>query len=217
MSWRLAKSLIQLRKQIDDLVPNRDKSSDGSVGNLAHQQTKSDHNPNSRGVVQAIDITHDPKGGFDSYKFADMLRLKKDPRIKYIISNSRIANPDAQNWKWRPYNGANPHDHHVHISVKDAPTLYDSTMPWDIDLSPKLEPRPGGDVPPPILRRGDTGTFVTKLQKLLGFLDKDVDERFGKSTEAAVVAFQKAHGLVGDGVVGAYTWRELLAPKSKEK
>jgi peptidoglycan hydrolase-like protein with peptidoglycan-binding domain len=37
-----------------------------------------------------------------------------------------------------------------------------------------------------------------------------VDGMFGAATEAAVKAFQKAHGIVADGIVGPYTWRELL-------
>jgi hypothetical protein len=37
-----------------------------------------------------------------------------------------------------------------------------------------------------------------------------VDGRFGPSTQAAVEAFQAAHGLVVDGIVGAGTWAALL-------
>ena len=61
------------------------------------------------------------------------------------------------------------------------------------------------------LRKGDKGDDVKTLQKLLGITD---DGDFGKKTEAAVIAFQKAKGLTADGVVGApsrfcYTIRSL--------
>src|SRR6187431_1563394 len=52
MSWRLAKALEELRGEVNAKWPNRDKSSDGSVGDLSHQARKSDPNPNSAGVVR---------------------------------------------------------------------------------------------------------------------------------------------------------------------
>lgn len=37
--------------------------------------------------------------------------------IKYIIWNRKIWNPSKSN-EWRPYNGKDPHDTHIHISFK---------------------------------------------------------------------------------------------------
>lgn len=60
----------------------------------------------------------------------------------------------------------------------------------------------------PLLVNGDTGPFVTQLQRLLGV---EVDGEFGPDTEAAVRAFQAAHGdLEVDGEVGPMTWAALL-------
>jgi uncharacterized protein (TIGR02594 family) len=54
--------------------------------------------------------------------------------------------------------------------------------------------------------KGDTGSDVEQVQKSL-LIPADGD--FGPVTEAAVEAFQKAHGLQADGVVGTTTWRAL--------
>lgn len=70
MAWRLAHSLETLRAQVNAKWPNRSKSSDGSIGDASHSSRLSDHNPDPSGVVRAIDITHDPLSGFDSYAFA---------------------------------------------------------------------------------------------------------------------------------------------------
>lgn len=127
MSWRLAKSLETLRKQVNEKYPKRSKASDGTIGDAAHQGTVSDHNPNVAGVVTALDLTHDPKH-LDAGKLADALVKSKDKRIKYIIWNRRI-------WmgRWEPYYGDNPHNKHVHISVAAQPTLFDDKTKWRID------------------------------------------------------------------------------------
>ena len=64
----------------------------------------------------------------------------------------------------------------------------------------------------PVLRKGSSGPQVTKLQqrlKELGFDPKGVDGIFGPGTQAAVIAFQKAKGLVADGAVGPKTLAAL--------
>jgi peptidoglycan hydrolase-like protein with peptidoglycan-binding domain len=55
------------------------------------------------------------------------------------------------------------------------------------------------------LRIGSAGTDVEKLQAALGFTGKDVDGIFGQKTERAVKAYQKANGLVEDGIAGEKT------------
>lgn len=143
MAARIAKSLARLRQQVDALAPRRDKSSDGWLGDDAHQTRKSDHNPNAAGVVTALDITHDPGAGIDARRFAEALVAARDPRIKYIISNAQIISSKVSPWLWRPYSGANAHRHHVHISVCDDPVFYDDDRPWIIkDLGAPAPPSP---------------------------------------------------------------------------
>src|SRR5262249_33370705 len=89
-SWRVAKCLLKLRDQVDARWPGRDKSNDGTIGDAAHQATKSEHNPDANGVVRAEDISNDPAHGLVSRALAEALVASRDPRILYIISNRQI-------------------------------------------------------------------------------------------------------------------------------
>jgi hypothetical protein len=139
-TWRVAKCLLALRDQVNRRSPQRNRKSDGTIGDAAHQSRKSDHNPWVRegeiGVVTALDITHDPMGGCDAGLLAEAIRSSRDSRVKYIIWNRQIANAAAINgvapWTWRPYTGVNPHDKHVHISVQPDKAAYDLTTDWVI-------------------------------------------------------------------------------------
>lgn len=64
------------------------------------------------------------------------------------------------------------------------------------------------------LRKGSQGTQVKVLQWLLnenGFDAGKVDGIFGANTQKAVKAYQTAHKLSADGVVGKNTWNSILA------
>jgi hypothetical protein len=115
----LCKAGQQLREQIDDSFPDRDRKSDGWIGDAAHSNRKSDHNPDpSNGIVRAIDVDKD----FDSRPstgayLADQIRVcaKRDRRISYVIHAGKIASAKSL-WRWRTYSGINSHHAHIHIS-----------------------------------------------------------------------------------------------------
>lgn len=228
MAWRVAESLDVLLEQINKLSPNRSKASDGSIGDPRHQaEASSDHNPHvvykGVGIVTARDFTNDPAHGIDSEKLANALLASQDPRIKYVISNKKIASGTGQGhpaWAWRPYTGSSPHDHHCHLSVKADPKLFDDTAPWKFDLAVAAEhvEAPPSKTERPVLRKGtkdaDKSGPVHQLQELLNdhqVVEKPlvVDGDFGPGTELAVDAFQKKEGLVVDGIVGGSTWDKL--------
>ncbi len=54
---------------------------------------------------------------------------------------------------------------------------------------------------------GDTGPYVSQIQRALGVSDDGV---FGSETESAVISFQRRNGLTPDGVVGSSTSQALL-------
>jgi len=57
-----------------------------------------------------------------------------------------------------------------------------------------------------VLRKGDQGPLVTKLQEKLGV---DPIGKFGPKTEAALIAWQQANGLSADGIAGPFTLAKL--------
>ena len=126
MTYHLSNYASLLRDRINRMYPGRDKASDGWIGDAAHSARKSDHNPDTDGVVRAIDIDADlkpgEKGKVSAYRLADTIRheaiIGKQP-VSYIIFAGRIASARA-GWKWRKYNGLNPHNHHIHISFRKA-------------------------------------------------------------------------------------------------
>ena len=76
-------------------------------------------------------------------------------------------------------------------------------------LIPDVEPTPApGAAPRPTLRRGAKGDLVKQIQAKVGV---NADGNFGPKTQAAVRTFQRAHNLVGDGIVGPKTWVALDA------
>ncbi len=70
--------------------------------------------------------------------------------------------------------------------------------------STRLVPTPSAT---PLLGLGSRGAAVTRLQTLLGMRP---DNRFGATTRAALVRFQRAHGLSTSGQADAATWRALV-------
>ena len=206
--WRLAKSLVKLRDQVNAAYPSRDKKSDGTVGDLAHRSRKSDHNPDHNGIVKALDIDADLSPTQSVKSLVDVLFQNRDIRLKYIIFADRITTLDAQGRisDWKPYKGLNPHRQHAHFSVKSSPQFYDDDRPWDL----------GFIVPPQVPQRlfteGMRGPEIQLLQARLvirGYYRGTADGIFGPNTKKAVMQFQADEGLRVDGLAGEQTLKAL--------
>lgn len=137
--FRLAHSLLQGMSELNSLFPHRAQGAqEGTVGDTTHRAegSGSDHNPNSAGVVRAwdIDVTgHD----FDANILANYLAGLMQRNFKmfgsrgYVIYNRRITSWSP--WAaWTYYNGSDPHDRHIHLSVGSLPAEYDFTGTWNL-------------------------------------------------------------------------------------
>jgi hypothetical protein len=130
----LVPCLVQLRDQFNHEFPDRAKGADGWIGDNAHatENPSSDHNPNIKGQVRAIDITTDLKRpGISLWDVCEMLR--GSPRLEYIIHMRKIASR-SHGWTWRTYTGtADPHTNHAHFSARADGTGYNDKSPWGLE------------------------------------------------------------------------------------
>jgi len=138
----LAPCLVTLRDEFNKLNPNRDKTTDGWIGDAAHASGPSDHNPDADGIVHAIDVDETgpwPNGAtmekLVQYLVAECRKSgesgKDRGRLKYIIYERRIW--EASNgWAQRSYTGSNPHDKHAHISCEYASTYENDKTSWGL-------------------------------------------------------------------------------------
>jgi hypothetical protein len=132
----LVTCLVTLRSEFSALDAGRDKDSDGWIGDEAHQQETSDHNPDSRGRVLAIDI--DSTGPWPA-PFGDIVEsVRGDSRLEYVIWNRRIASR-SHGWTWRAYDGKDPHTGHAHFSARHDHTGDTSTAPWGVEREFSME------------------------------------------------------------------------------
>jgi hypothetical protein len=220
MAWRLAKSLIVLRDEVNLVAPGRSTASDGTIGDEAHQGTPSDHNPNGADVVCAMDITHDPGSGADMHQFAEHIKRENGRAVKYVIWNRRIWSKTRNGEGWRSYGGSNPHTKHMHVSVGEGPDGQ-STGPYDHTGSWELADNFGGGGDVIGLKKGDSGDRVKGLQGTLryaGYDPGDVDGDYGSKTAAAVLKMRRAEGSEvddGDNFTG-WAYAQLMRALAKK-
>jgi hypothetical protein len=125
MAWYLNRALTNLRAEVNASYPDRDRTSDGTIGDAAHQSTSSDHNPDPDGSVDAWDMDVD---GVDVWHIIE--RFEQHEAARYWIYNGQIASR-SNGWRRERYTGANPHDRHVHFNTREG--YEDSREPWGIE------------------------------------------------------------------------------------
>lgn len=130
MSYYLARSLRALIAEINaEMSPPEWPTvsvGDGWVGDTSHAARKSDHNPDwdSGGVVRAVDI------GIEGRNAGDILdAVIGDQRVWYVIHKGRIWSR-TYGWANRSYTGSNPHNHHIHVSIRHTDAAENDTSQW---------------------------------------------------------------------------------------
>jgi hypothetical protein len=141
VAWYLNRALTNFRNAVNAAYPNRDKASDGTIGDEAHQSTNSDHNPDADGSVDAWDMDVNLRSGDDAAAIAVLKRVfQAHPSSKYWIHNDQICFR-SEGWRPRSYSYAGPnrnkHTQHVHWNTRES--YEDSTAPWNLedDMTPE--------------------------------------------------------------------------------
>ncbi|MGK5737283.1 hypothetical protein [Micromonospora sp. URMC 103] len=143
MAWVVAPNIKALFASVNRLAPNRDKASDGTVGDLAHQQGTSGHNPDDMAGVRAersdSDKVQEVRAGdvdrdlrLPDVSMEDVVQtVVKTPNLRkrliYVIYNRRIW-AASNGWRQASYTGSNPHDKHAHFS--GHPDYDNDSSPW---------------------------------------------------------------------------------------
>lgn len=148
MSFTIAPAVSAALGQATVLWPKRSRKCDGTVGDLAHSSRTSDHNPDSRGVVLAFDLTHDPASGCDAHSLVRAAVAQRDRRIKYAISEGRIWSAARGAEGWRRYDGENRHDKHAHVSVNRR--YENDTAPWWVAPKVRAHSTPPKEIDMPL-------------------------------------------------------------------
>lgn len=112
---RATPAAIAVLRQATALFPKRNKASDGLLPSAAHVKASpnSDHN-----TGLAVDLTHDPKNGVDCEFIFE--KLKEDDRVDYLIHKGKIWSRTRRAEGNRVYTGSNPHNKHLHISIRSS-------------------------------------------------------------------------------------------------
>lgn len=157
VQWFVPPSINKLLGEVNERWPDRDKSSDGTIGDYQHSKSQSEHNPvgtefgpefGTPGAVHAVDITADNPDLVQ----AVMKAAVGDDRVWYVIHDGKILSR-TYDWANRDYNGSNPHETHIHISLraedKDKALFAENdTTSWlfPVLLPPDPEPLPDPEV-----------------------------------------------------------------------
>lgn len=148
--WILIKCLKRMFADFDVIAPGRDHASDGSIGDTAHQEEVSDHNPDETGSVpihdadhinevHAIDVDNNLTGGPSMEAVVQFIlgrcRSGAETRLRYIIYNRRIWEAD-NDWRERAYTGSSPHTEHAHFSASYTTSKEADDASWHLGSIP---------------------------------------------------------------------------------
>ncbi|MBB4755292.1 hypothetical protein [Actinoplanes lobatus] len=150
-SWILVPCLGQLRTELNRIAPGRDTSSDGTIGDVAHQARSSDHNDDEVGnvpirdadgkhEVHAVDLDADLReSDLTMEKVVQHIvarcRSGAEKRLRYVIYNRRIWEA-SNNWRQRSYTGDNAHTQHAHFSGSYETKHEADTRSWGLEEIP---------------------------------------------------------------------------------
>jgi hypothetical protein len=188
-------------------------------------------NPSVHGTGRAGDLSWRQMKNKGSGNYQDAIRM-----MDFLVENADILGVEAvfdyypapwgRGWKcdrgaWQVYDkkafSGSPGGDWVHVEISnqfaDDPAHYDRVFAQLLGAvptpAPAPAPAPAAGVPYPgqPVRNGSRNEAARLVQEKVG---AKADGWFGPSTERRVKAWQSAHGLLADGIVGPKTWAAMF-------
>jgi hypothetical protein len=190
----LAPSLTRLRDSVNAAFPERDSSSDGWIGDVAHSARTSEHNPDSKGCVHALDIDVDDNDAGRDLRKELLTATLQHRAVWYVISNGVIYSR-TYNWRPRQYLGPNQHFLHVHISIRLAADAENDTT---LTLKPASVAVPTPSTGDFDMTEAEMEALITRLlNRRLGTKDyADRDLTVGQALREASESYQALRAMI---------------------
>jgi len=228
--WDPVAGVSVLRDQMNERFPNRDKRTDGIIGNAEHAARASDHNPlkrpapsgrGTRRLVHALDLDKDfgnKENGPDKLVDQILAECRKGTagfeRIKYVVWNDQVASGTYQDTFWVLRGSGYSHFDHIHVSFTQIGE-YD-TLPFKLAIFKNA--LWDGHFPPleNITRARQLNIFHPAVYRVaarlhdLGFFKGTPKYGKQKYPTKAIQKFQKAMGGNGRGNLGPLTYKLLF-------
>ncbi len=219
MSWHLAPALVQLRTELDSRFPDRSRIYDGTIGDAAHASRVSAHNPDGWGLVRAMDITTVGPHG-DEIRNLVLNAAIGNSRVYCVIHQRKIYSR-RNNFVARPYAGSNPHNSHIHVSLRN--TVEESPRPSDIILTRSAADTSRWLAVKEAVTPITPNIAVVKLSAIRSsFIATDKKNVLGVSLIQRALNIAMKTNLVTDGLPGKNTkivysaWQRSLGYKGKD-
>lgn len=180
-SWTVVPALDDLLDQLNEIAPNRDKSSDGSIGDQSHAAGRSSHNPDRTGNPEYAD--GDSKNEVRARDFDADLRvpgLTMGMVVRHLVTGARsgrfwwlryvifegLIYHKSTGWQARTYTGKNKHNEHAHVNT-DFTQKADTVSGVDYGL----------EEIPVALTAADKNWLVQQIDARADLIEKNLIER----------------------------------------
>jgi hypothetical protein len=229
-SWNVVPCLDEGRDQMNERFPKRAKKAEGSIGDAAHQEETSSHNPDDEAGVSA---EHNDGDGKHEVRARDFDKNLNDDSgvimeevvqlwvklarsgdmwwVRYIIYNGRIWHK-RDGFVTHQYNGSNQHHDHAHVNsdfTEHADTVTGTN--WHLAGITKDTPGKTPSQPAKLDVDGELGPkTIKRWQQIMGTpVDGKIDVTGSKLIKAVQNKFNGLHlmtpKLKVDGELGKHT------------
>lgn len=170
MTWTLAHNLKARLAAVDAVWPTMTIF---TIGDQTHQAECSDHNPDARGIVHAIDIMTETDQSFDGAVSVILpWLLSSTADLQYVIHDRKIWSR-TNAFIPKLYDGTDPHTNHIHVSGRHGTVGANAATCTGYDAAAEDATPEGID----IMTAEQLATLVAEIRKLPGDIAVALESR----------------------------------------